>query len=245
MDKIKSISVVIPAYNEEAIIKESIISLHRVLTNTANSFEIIVIDDGSVDQTLSILNGLLSSLSHLRILHNDLNSGLGFSIRKGFSAAQEELIFYTDADMPIDYMQIYKAVSLLNDAGADLVCGYRKNRGGEPFHRTVYSVIYNWLINKVFGLKVRDVNFSCKLFKRKLAQDLSLISKGSFIDAEAVVKTVYRGNKMIQFGLDYFHRNKGRSNLASPKVIIGILGEMFAQYRSIITLKRYGQKTYS
>ena len=138
-EKIKSLSAIIPAFNEETIIEKSILLLHEKLKSIAKNYEIIVVDDGSSDRTPDILKELASKINELKFIRNDVNQGLGFSLRKAFSIASQELIFYTDADLPIDYNDIYRAVKILKETNADFLAGFRYNRYSESIYRIIYS----------------------------------------------------------------------------------------------------------
>ena len=92
----------------------------------------------------------------------------------------------------------------------------------------MYSVGYNLLIRFLFPFRVKDVNFSFKLFKREVLNKVALESQGSFIDAELLIKSKLHGFKITQFGVDYFPRNRGLSTLASPDVIIKMIRELIA-----------------
>lgn len=236
--KIKSLSVIIPAFNEEAIIEASISLLDDKLKSIARDYEIIVIDDGSSDKTLTILKKLASKIKELKIIHNNTNQGFGASLRKGFSIASEDLVFYTDADLPIDYDEIHKAVKILEDSKADFLTAFKYNRASEPVYRIILSFVYNWLIRFLFRIQIKDINFSFKLIKRDILKKLNLKSEGSFIDAEIIIKATYLGYKIKQIGVTYFPRKKGHSASAGPRDILKILDEMIKYYREIRRIRR-------
>jgi len=109
--------------------------------------------------------------------------------------------------------------------GADGVTGYRMDRG-ESWWRAIYSVVYNRLVNAAFGLGVRDVNFSFKLFTKKAIRKFNLMSEGSFIDAELLARAKLAGMRVVEMAVPYFPRRAGRSTLAKPGIILKILAEM-------------------
>jgi hypothetical protein len=119
-----------------------------------------------------------------------------------------------------------RAHALLEAEGADVVAGYRHDRGGEGLHRAIYSAVYNALIRAAFGLKVRDVNFSLKLVRREVFDLEGLHSTGSFIDAELLARAHLNGYRIAQMGVDYTARTRGTSTLSRPSVIVGILREL-------------------
>ena len=112
------------------------------------------------------------------------------------------------------------------EGAPDIVSAYRFDRTAEGPIRTVYSVVYNLLIRFLFPLRVKDVNFSFKLFKREVLDTVVLEAEGSFIDAELLSKGKLHGFKIVQFGVNYFPRNRGTSTLASPDVIFKMIREL-------------------
>jgi hypothetical protein len=119
-----------------------------------------------------------------------------------------------------------KAVRLLRVYDADIVSAYRFDRTGEGPRRMVYSHAYNQLVRSMFGLRVRDVNFAFKLVRRCVLDNMELVSEGSFIDVELLVRAHRLGYHIIQFGVDYFPRSRGVSTLSSNAVIARIVREL-------------------
>ena len=125
-------------------------------------------------------------------------------------------MLYTDADLPFDMDELIKACRVLRHYDADLVSAYRLDRTGEGYIRSMYSTIYNVLVRVLFGVRVRDINFAFKLCRRSVLDHMTLVSEGSFIDAELVVRAHKLGFNIVQFGVDYFPRTRGVSTLSSP-----------------------------
>ena len=123
--------------------------------------------------------------------------------------------------------EVSKAVRLLRIYEADIVSAYRFDRTGEGARRLVYSYVYNHLIQTVFGLRLRDMNFAFKLMRRSLLDNIELHSEGSFIDVELLARAQKLGFSIVQFGVDYFPRTRGISTLSSNAVIFKILREMW------------------
>jgi glycosyltransferase involved in cell wall biosynthesis len=220
-----SITVIFPAFNEEANVVASVEGAREALRTRHDDFEIVVVDDGSTDRTPALADELAAEYAEVKTVHHDRNYKLGRTLRTGFAAATKDLVFYTDADLPIDFRDIHRGVELLLRDGADVVAGYRLERG-DSWWRGIYSVVYNRLINALFGLGAKDVNFSYKLFTKEALQKLPLTSEGSFIDAEMLARAKLARMRVAQLGVHYFSRRSGRSTLASPGVILKILTEM-------------------
>ena len=132
-----------------------------------------------------------------------------------------------DSDLPLDFNDVCAAIPQI--AAADMLVGYRLSRA-ESLRRKFISKVYNRLIRLIFGLKVHDVNFSFKLFKREILKQIHLISEGSFIDAELLIETHKRGYTIREIGLCYYPRVAGESTLASNAVIKKIFAEMWRYY---------------
>ena len=154
-------------------------------------------------------------------------------MKSGFAAATGDVIVYTDADLPFDMTELPRLVRLLREYDADIISAYRFDRTGEGVLRAVYTFVYNAIIKALFGVRIRDINFACKLVRRRVLDHVELRSEGSFIDAELIIKATRSGFEVVQAGVDYFPRTRGESTLSSPGVIVTILREMWALRRDL------------
>ncbi|HUV69573.1 MAG TPA: glycosyltransferase family 2 protein [Terracidiphilus sp.] len=224
---IKSLSIVYPMFNERENISTAVSEALRVGYTITPELEIVIVDDASTDGCGAIANQLALDHPEVKVRHHLVNRKLGGSLRTGFAAASNEWVLYMDSDLPIKMDDATNAVPLTHEA--DLVIGWRKSRA-ESWKRDVMSSVYNWMIRRLFGLNVRDVNFAFKLFRRELLDGILLTSEGSFIDAELLLEMKRIGARIKEIGLDYYPRVAGVSTLASNKVVFVILGEM-VRYR--------------
>lgn len=225
-----TISLVIPMFNEEANIDHALAYAVEALSQHARDYEIIIVDDASTDQSPEIVRRSIAGNPKIRLIRHDFNQKLGASLRNGFSAAQNELILYMDADLPFDPDTLGRAIRAMNVTRADVISGYRFDRTTEGFRRTVYTIAYNLLIRVLFRIYIRDINFSFKLMKREVLQAIDLKSEGSLIDAELIVKARNHGFFIQQIGLDYFPRVLGTSHLSGLDVIAKIFRELVTLY---------------
>ena len=225
-----SISLVIPMFNEEANIDHAIAYAVDALAEHAAEYEIIIVDDASTDLSPEMVRRAASGNPRIRLIRHEFNQKLGASLRTGFAAARYELILYMDADLPFDPDVLSRAIRAMRVTRADLISGYRFDRTTEGLKRTVYTIIYNWMIRLLFNIYVRDINFSFKLMKREVLETITLRSEGSLIDAELIVKARNHGFAIQQIGLDYFPRVMGTSHLSGPDIIAKIFRELFALY---------------
>jgi len=225
-----SVSLVIPMYNEELNIEHAIAAAVEALTKYSDDYEIIIVDDASTDDSPQLVARAANENPRIICIRHAKNRKLGGSLKTGFAAAKKDLVLYMDADLPFDPDVLGKAIRAMELTGADVIAGYRLDRTMEGFKRTLYSYVYNALIGILFGWPHRDINFSFKLFKRRVLQSFELKSEGSLIDAELIVKAKNRGFAIQQIGLDYFPRIRGTSHLSSPSVIFKIFRELVRLY---------------
>jgi predicted glycoside hydrolase/deacetylase ChbG (UPF0249 family) len=229
--KPQSLSIVVPMLNETAGVG-SLIEAVRLAADDlldrglVSRFELVLVDDGSTDGTADLADQLTAGERWIRVLRHPRNRGLGGALKTGFAASTGDIVLYTDADLPFDLGEIARALRLMGAYGADVVSGYRHDRTSEGPRRAVYSFVYNHLIRFVFGVRVRDVNFACKLVSRRVLDAIVLRSEGSFIDAELVVRANRAGFSVMQIGLDYFPRSRGVSTLSSGATIKRIVRDV-------------------
>jgi glycosyltransferase involved in cell wall biosynthesis len=223
-------------YNELGNIETAVSEALRVGYKITSKLEIVIVDDASTDGSGALADRLATEHPEIKVKHHANNRKLGGSLKTGFAAASCEWVLYMDSDLPIKMDDIFGAIPLTQEA--ELIIGWRKSRA-EPWHRSLMSAIYNRMIHHLFDLRVRDVNFSFKLFRRDLLHQVLLTSEGSFIDAELLLEFKRAGARFAEIGLDYYPRVAGVSTLASNQVVLVLLGEML-RYR----MEAHGRATH-
>jgi len=236
MANFRSLTVFYPMWNEEETIERAVRAAfdacdELVRAGEIDTYDVLIIDDASTDRTPEIADQLATNDSRVSVIHHPVNRKLGGSLKTGFENAKGELILYTDADLPFDMVEVGKAVRLMRLYDADVVSAYRFDRTGEGARRLIYSYVYNHLVQMMFRLRLRDMNFAFKLVRRNVLTHMQLKSEGSFIDVELLARAHRLGFSIVQFGVDYFPRTRGISTLSSNSVILKMLREMF-QLRS-------------
>lgn len=226
--KRESLSFVFPMYNEEDNIEEMIYRTLAVAPELSDDFEVIVVDDASTDRSREIVERIALQHPEVRCVRHPVNRKLGGALKSGFAASSKELVLYTDSDLPIDMNDIKLALPYMEEA--DLLIGYRLVRT-EGLRRRVISKGYNGIIRRVFGLRVRDVNFAFKVLRRRVLEKIQLHSEGSFIDAEIILETLRHGFRMKEVGMMFYQRTAGKSSLAGTGVILKILQELWEYWR--------------
>ncbi|HPU40312.1 MAG TPA: glycosyltransferase family 2 protein [Microthrixaceae bacterium] len=236
------LSIFFPMWNEEAYIERAVGYAKEecellVAKGEILDYELIVVDDASSDRTPAMADALAAADPHVKVVHHPVNRKLGGSMKTGFAAATGDLVLYSDADLPFDMAEVGRAVRLLRYYEADVVSAFRHDRTGEGASRAIYTFFYNFLIRRLFGVRMRDINFAFKLCRRRIFDHITLQSEGSFIDAELIISAKKLGFDVIQFGVDYFPRTRGESTLASLSVIKTIVREMLALRKQLRKLR--------
>lgn len=221
------VSLVMPAYNEEDNLAEAVRQAVPALEAISPRWEIVLVNDASSDRTPEIADAIAEAWPRqVQVVHHERNQGLGGALRSGFYSARGDLLAYCDSDLPFEMSALVQAHQVMQAERADLVAGFRFSRDTEGWRRELYSFVYNRLVRLVFGLRVRDVNFSLKLFRRAVLEAGGLHSRGSFIDVELLAQAQRNGFRIAQMGVTYTPRTRGISTLSRPSVILGILHEM-------------------
>ncbi len=206
-----SISCVIPAYNEQDNIKKVVKNAYEFLSVNFSDFEIITVDDGSTDNTQRICQELLPIFGNrLVILRHAVNRGYGAALRTGLFSGKKDLIFYTDSDNQFDIRELGSFMNYINDY--DLVIGYRKNRKGSIL-RKFCAFVYNRLIFVLFGLNVKDIDCSFKLFKKDTLHSLTIVTDEFLVDTELLVRAKLYNFKIKEIGVTHFPRLVGQSTV--------------------------------
>jgi len=220
-------------YNEEAYVHRAVEAARSALTELGADWQIVIVNDASKDGTGALADELARAEPRIQVVHNETNLRLGGTLRRGYALATKDLVLYSDADLPFDFRELGRALHILDYQHADVLAAYRFDRTSEGLLRTFYTLAYSALVRTLFKLRLRDVNFSFKLFRRSLLDRFELRSNGSFIDAEFLLRARKAGASIVQMGVDYFPRSRGVSSLASPGVIAGILWEMARLWREL------------
>ena len=224
------ICVLLPAYNEEENIERAVNSSVKVLETITENYEVLVVNDASHDRTGEIVEAMSEENPRIRIVHHKTNTRLGGAMRTGFENLKKDIVFYCDADNPVDMWDVKRSLPLMKDY--DIVSGFRLNRE-ETAKRKIYSRIYNMIVQRMFSFNMIDVNFSFKMIKRKVLDSVELHCSGGFIDGELIVLALRKGFKIAQVGVKYYPRTAGVSTMASPKIILQIMKEMCQFYLRI------------
>jgi len=224
MSSTPAISVVLPAFNEEGNIERAVRSSAKAVAPLVSDYELVVVDDGSRDETPNILESLQEEMgARLLVVTHETNLGYGKALRAGFDAAHGRFIFYTDADNQFDLRELEGFLPAM--VGVDAILGYRVGRQDGAF-RLLVSNGYNALASFAFGMDVKDLNCSFKLFRREALTSLVLEEDYFFIDTEIVVQLHRAGYRYEQTGVQHYPRTAGSSTVGPtdvPRTFLALL----------------------
>jgi CheY-like chemotaxis protein len=228
-----SISAVLPAYNEQALIEQAVRRVAGVLRDLTDDYEIVVTNDGSRDQTGEILAALQATEPdlHLRIVTHPANQGYGAALASGFDAARKELIFMTDGDEQFDVAELARLLPAMDDV-TDLVIGWREQRADPPV-RLFNAWGWKQLINGLFGYTARDVDCAFKLFRRSVWRSVTVHARGATFSAELLIKARRLGFQIKELPVHHFPRTAGSATGARPDVIVQAFVELFQLWRHL------------
>jgi glycosyltransferase involved in cell wall biosynthesis len=212
------LTVFFPAYNEAENIEQTVRrALDEVAPLVGGSIEVLVIDDGSTDDTPRLADALAAADPRVRV-HHQPNRGYGGALRAGFEQARGELVAFTDADLQFDLREFGLLLERLDDPrrkAVDAVIGWRRRRRDPP-HRLFIAKSYNAIVSALFGLRVRDIDCAMKVFRREIFDGLRLDADSPFLSAELLIKLKARGERMAQVGVTHYPRAAGQNTGASP-----------------------------
>lgn len=216
-EEMPSISVVLPAYNEEANVGQAVRKAMEAVAAHTSDYEVIVVDDGSRDRTSEVVQAIIEEHPQVRLVRHKVNRGYGGALRSGFEAATKELIFFTASDNQYDLSEIGRLLPLI--ISADIVTGFRSHRR-DSLLRRLYAWAWNALVNLLFGYLSRDIDCAFKLFRRKVLEEVTLTSSGAMIDTELLAGARRRGFRIQEVAVSHFPRQVGHQTGADPWVVL-------------------------
>lgn len=233
-----TLSIVIPIYNEEENVQILHEKLKEVLDSLEKEYEILFVDDGSTDRTLSILEEIQAKDKHVVVLSLRRNFGQTAAFAAGFDFARGDVIVTMDGDLQNDPADIPKLLELIK--GNDLVSGWRKKRKDPFFTRRLPSIAANWLISKVTGVKLHDYGCSLKAYRRDVIKNLKLYGEmHRFIPAVAS----WYGVRIAEVETVHYPRLRGKSKYGisrTVKVVLDLITVKFLQSFSTKPIQFFG-----
>ena len=225
-----SISVFFPCYNEQENVGRTVEKAILVLEKLNADFDVIIVDDGSSDDTGRIADEIAGRDDRVKVVHHPHNLGYGAALQSGFEAATKELVFYTDGDGQFDMGEMPPLLELM--VQYDVVSGYRLDRKDSAM-RKINGWCWTKLVCLLFGLKIRDIDCAFKLYKREIFDNMELSSTGALIDTEILARATRKGYRITQKGVHHYPRTAGEQSGANLRVILRAFGELFSLQRRI------------
>ena len=233
-----TISVVIPLYNEEENVRELHDRLKAVLDAMGTDYEVLVIDDGSTDSTLQLLQDIQAQDNQVVVLSLRRNFGQTAAFAAGFDYSRGDIIVTMDGDLQNDPNDIPRLIELMKDH--DLVSGWRRKRKDPFISRRLPSLMANWLISKVTGVNLHDYGCSLKAYKRDVIKNLKLYGEmHRFIPAVAS----WYGVRIAEIETTHHPRLRGKSKYGisrTMKVVLDLITVKFLQSFSTKPLQFFG-----
>ncbi|MFN0054295.1 MAG: glycosyltransferase [Planctomycetales bacterium] len=205
------LSLVLPAHNEEPVIRQAIEEAVAALQGLQIEYEVIVVDDGSTDSTAAVARDAAAGRPWVRVVSLPRNAGYAEALRTGFRQAQHELVAFTDADCQFDLTELDRLLSLARRY--DVVCGVRVNRQ-DPWRRKLYSRGFNLIVRTLLGTGVRDCDCALKIFGRDWVNSAGLEAQGFFFNAELLARARQAGLSVTEVGVTHRPRQAGASKVS-------------------------------
>jgi glycosyltransferase involved in cell wall biosynthesis len=219
IDRFVDLSIIVPAYNEEHRILPTLDSLHRFLSAHPMRYEIVVVDDGSTDQTCGVVALAMARIPHLRLERQTPNRGKGAAVRRGMLAAKGQLRVMCDADGSMPPDQLPRLLAPIVAARTEIAIGSRYAEGAksdakQPWYRVAWSRIANRVIQRSLVPGVRDTQCGFKAFTAEAARDLFALGRidGWAFDLEILALATRRGYAISEVGVEWHDDRRSRVN---------------------------------
>ncbi len=220
MKKLPELSIFFPFWNEEKNIEKVVEDGLKVAPDIADKWEILIIDDGSADDTLKIANELAEKHKNIKVISHNPNRGYGAALKEGLEKSQYKYVVFTDGDGQFDFAEITKFIEVIERC--DVVIGYRNKRRDEKIIKRLLLMnllkIWDFIL---FGFSFRDIDCGFKMFTRHAIEEISpLRSEGAMITTEILAKATRKKLKIKQVGVEHYPRQFGKQTGANLPVII-------------------------
>ncbi len=232
-----SLSVFFPAYNDAPSLPGLLAKTFATLESHVADYEVIVVNDGSYDDTAAVLEQLQAQYNpHLLVVTHKQNRGYGGALRSGFEAAGKEFVFYTDGDSQYDVGELPRLLDLVG-ACTGLVNGYKLERH-DPAHRVWIGKAYNFCARLLFRIHIRDIDCDYRLIRRELLERIHLTSTSGTICVELVRKLEMTGCEVVETGVHHYPRLYGKSQFFRLRSLATTLYELVRLWVRVVILRR-------
>lgn len=237
------ISIIIPVYNKAKELHQTVEKVTETMLKHGLEYEVIIINDGSIDNTYEKALSLAQQKHDIKILSYQINKGKGYALQYGFKSARGDLIVFQDADLDLPPFQIIRFLEYMEKENADVVIGNKwhpLSRVNMPRKRIFLSKSYSLFVKLLFGLRARETQVGLKLFKREVLDKImpTLVVKKYAFDVELLVSAHQLGYNIVESPVELDYQNDSRITLKDIlNIFIDTLGVF---YRLRIRIKRRG-----
>lgn len=227
MSEKKSVSIITPVYNEEEIIETSVKTNLNLLLEFNLDFEIIIVNDGSTDESLKIIHQNFSGIKEITVLNQDKNKGFGSTVMKGIAAATKNYILCVPVDSSLtnDVLSSF----LQSTDKADIIVSYRLKRLGYNWRMKLNSIVFRFLVIILFNINLRDFNW-IHMYPKRLFDDINVKSSGLFMLAEILVSAKRKGYTFYEIPVEQKQRLTGIATASKLSSVLKTIAEMLQFY---------------
>lgn len=230
-----SVSIVVPAYNEETTLEGTVARCLDTLKRCVTDYEVVILDDGSRDGTVGVMEAIRDRHpGTVRTLRHERNRGIAASFEELYRVASKDVVLLIPADGQYPPEALERALPLL--ATHDIVVFNRTSKVYTPVRMFVSSA-YRWLPRLLFGTELFDPG-SCKCIRRSLIDEIPVQSRSVFVEAERVIRAVRRGHRVGRVDVVQAERQAGQALGANPRVVMAALGDLVRLWWSLLVLRR-------
>jgi glycosyltransferase involved in cell wall biosynthesis len=230
----QGLEILIPAYNEEGNIAQVIEKSIKFLKKHTNNYSVLVVDDGSTDNTGKILDKLKIRNKNLRVIHHKKNLGIGHSWYDLYSNSSKNILLTCPADQQFDPKDFEDCLPLI--AKADVVSIYRVKKQDYSLFRKFLTFFNKTLIRVLFGLNLKDINW-VKIYRRSIFEGLNIQLRSPLIESEILAKAKKRNLKIVEISAPYYPRVAGKSKGSNFKNVTKSINELFSLFFIIYNFK--------
>jgi glycosyltransferase involved in cell wall biosynthesis len=231
-----SISVFFPCYNDANTIGGLVRRADEVLRTLTDDYEVIVVNDGSADDSAAVLAALAPEAPRLRVVTHPKNRGYGGALRSGFQHASKDLVFYTDGDGQYDVGELPLLLMLLTD-DTHVANGMKMARQDPP-HRVFFGNFHKFVTRWMFWLPISDVDCDFRLIRRSVIEAITLESNSGSICVELVKKAQRAGAQFREVSVHHYSRQHGQSEFFRPRRILRTYADLARMWVALMVVRR-------
>jgi len=236
----RSITAFFPCYNDGKIIGDLVLEAERQLQQLTDDYEIIVVNDGSTDDSAAVLRALEPRVPRLKVVTHQRNRGYGGALRSGFAAATKDVVFYTDGDGQYDVRELPVLLMLLTD-DTDFVNGIKMTRQ-DPSYRVHIGNLHRFVMRWSFWLPVNDVDCDYRLIRRSILDRIELRSNSGSICVELVKNAQRAGAEFREVSVHHYARKWGESQFFRPGRILRTYLDLAGIWLQLMVVDKFRSK---